>query len=81
MFFGNSRISFLKISWVDCEQYGKNQYKKGTQLTRFSVVSIKIIFILFICHRSFDNPIDFYLLSCLEKAHDNKEFCHENSEL
>ena len=28
MFFGNSRIRFLKISWLDCEKYGKNQCKK-----------------------------------------------------
>ena len=23
-----SRTVFFKISWLDCEQYGKNQYKK-----------------------------------------------------
>ena len=28
MFFANSRIRVFKISWLDCEQYGKNQYKK-----------------------------------------------------
>ena len=32
MFFGNCGI-FLKISWLDYEHYGKNQYKKGTQST------------------------------------------------
>ena len=24
---------FFKISWLNCEQYGKNQYKEGTQST------------------------------------------------
>ena len=28
MFFGNLRIRFLKIGWFDCEQWGKNQYRK-----------------------------------------------------
>ena len=28
MFFRNLRLRFLKISWLNCEQYGKNQYKK-----------------------------------------------------
>ena len=28
LFFGNSIIRFFKTSWLDCEQYGKNQYKK-----------------------------------------------------
>ena len=28
MFFENSKIRFLKMSWPDCKQYGKNQYKK-----------------------------------------------------
>ena len=28
MFFGISRISFLKICWLNCEQNGKNQYNK-----------------------------------------------------
>ena len=23
-------MRFFKISWLDCEQYGKNQYKKKT---------------------------------------------------
>ena len=31
--------SFYKISWLDCEPYGKNQYKKGTQST-FSVLKV-----------------------------------------
>ena len=24
-------LKFSEISWLDCKQYGKNQYKKGTQ--------------------------------------------------
>ena len=28
MFYGNSRIRFCQMSWFNCEQYGKNQYKK-----------------------------------------------------
>ena len=26
MFFGNSIIRFFNISWLNCEEYGKNQY-------------------------------------------------------
>ena len=33
MFFGSLRIRFFETSWLDCEQYGKNQYKKGTKST------------------------------------------------
>ena len=34
MFFENSRIRFLKISWLNCGQCGKNQFKKkGIQST------------------------------------------------
>ena len=28
MFFENLRIRFFKIGWLDCGQWGKNQYKK-----------------------------------------------------
>ena len=28
MFFRNSRITFFKISWLNCGQYGKNHYKE-----------------------------------------------------
>ena len=28
MFFKNSKIKFSYIIWLDCEPYGKNQYKK-----------------------------------------------------
>ena len=62
MLFGDSRINFFKISWLDCEIYANNQYKKRNMITIvFSVQSVKITFILFKCHRSIDNSIDFYL--------------------
>ena len=41
-------------------------------------LSVTITFILFNCHRSTDNSIDFYLYFCCEKDHDNKEFSSEN---
>ena len=48
----------FQISWLDCEQYGKNQGKgKGTQATWFNVQNVVKIILLFKCHRS----IDFYL--------------------
>ena len=28
MFFASSRLIFFELSWHDCEQYGKDQYKK-----------------------------------------------------
>ena len=37
MFFGNLKVIFFKISWLDCKQCGENQYKKGMQSTQFSV--------------------------------------------
>ena len=79
MFFGDSRINFLKISWLSCEQYAKNQYKKGTRSQLFSLQSVKITFILFNCHRSLIIPLIFIFLSCGENTHDNKEFSHENA--
>ena len=69
MFFQNSSIRYFLISWVNCEQYGKNQYKKGTKSTQFSVQSLKITFVSLI----------FIFLSCREKVHDNKEFSRKNS--
>ena len=62
MFFGNSRVRFLKISWLDCGQCGKNQYKKKEHNQHSSVFSVKITLILFKCHRSIDNSNNFYLL-------------------
>ena len=63
VFFGNLRIRFFKISSLDCEQYGKNQYKKKERNQKFTVQRVKITFILSKCHRSIDNSIDFYLFS------------------
>ena len=61
MFFGNLRIRYFWISWLNCEQYGKNQYKKKEHNQQFSVQSVMTTFILFKCHRSIDNSTDFYL--------------------
>ena len=40
VFFGNSRIRFPKISWLDCGQCGKNQYKKKEHNQHSSVVKV-----------------------------------------
>ena len=42
MFFENSGIRFFEISWLDCEQYGKNQYKKNNTIesTISSIVNV-----------------------------------------
>ena len=69
---------FCKISYFDCEQYGKNQYKKKKHKQHCSMFKV-ITFIIFKCHRSIDNFIDFYFFSCRKKAHDNKEFSRGNS--
>ena len=37
MFFENFRKRFLLISWLDCEQYRKNQYKKQERNQYISV--------------------------------------------
>ena len=50
--------------------------KKGTQSPQFSV-SVKINFTSFKCYRLIDNSIDFYQQK--KKAHNKKEFSHENS--
>ena len=34
----NLRIGFFNISWLDCEQYGKNQYKKKEHNQHSSVL-------------------------------------------
>ena len=65
MFFGNLRLRFLKISWLNCEQYGKNQYKKKEHNQQFSVQSVKITFILLKSHRSVDNSNDYNLVILL----------------
>ena len=68
----NFRIRFFQNSWLDCEQYEKNQWKepmqeKGTQSTA-SVQSVMLTFILFKCHSSIDNSTDFYLFTLLWKG-------------
>ena len=40
MFFANSRVRFFKISWFDCDQYGKNQYKKKEHNQHSSVFKV-----------------------------------------
>ena len=40
MFFENSRLRFFKISWLICEQYGKNQYKKKEDNNHSSVFKV-----------------------------------------
>ena len=71
MFFGNSRIKFSSIIWLDCEPYGNNQYKKKEHNQHSSVFKEfksnnslaklrKLTFILFEFHISIDKSIDFY---------------------
>ena len=55
----NLRIRFFQISWLDCEQHGKNQYKQKEHNRQLSVHSVMIMFILFKCHRFIDNSTDF----------------------
>ena len=50
MFFGNSRIRFSKISWLDCEQCGKNQYKKLLHVT--DPLIIPVIFTSLSCREN-----------------------------
>ena len=38
MFFGNLRMRFFKIGWLNCEQYGKNDYKKKERNQHSSVL-------------------------------------------
>ena len=57
--FGNLRIRFFKVSWLDCEQYGKNQHKKKEHNQQLSVQGVMITLILSKCHRPIDNSIDF----------------------
>ena len=47
-------------SWLYCEKYGMNQYKKKEHNQQFSVQSVMIAFTLSKCHRSIENSIDFY---------------------
>ena len=64
----------------DFEQYGKKQYKKKEHNQQS--VMIKVLWQLSYYLNVTDPliiPLIFLLLSCREKAHDNKEFSHENS--
>ena len=90
MFFGNSRIKFSSIIWLDCEPYGNNQYKKKEHNQHSSVFKEfksnnslaklrKLTFILFKFHISIDKSIDFYFFLFRERVHNNKEFSHGNS--
>ena len=47
--------------------------------TRLSVQNVEITLILSKCQRPIYNFIDFYLLFCYKKPHDNKEFSREIS--
>ena len=40
MFFANSRIYIFFIIWVNCEQYGKNQYKEKEENQHRSVFKV-----------------------------------------
>ena len=42
MFLANSGIR-CKYSWLDCEQYGKNRYKKKEHNQHSSIFSVRII--------------------------------------
>ena len=64
----NLRIRFFQISWPNCEQYRKNQYKKKQHNQQFRVQNVMITFILSKCHRSIDNSTDFYLFTLLWKG-------------
>ena len=76
------------MSWLDCEQYGKNLYKKhnqhssGTQkgntINIVQCSKVKITFALFVTDPLII-PMIYVFLFCRKKAHDNKEFSRENS--
>ena len=74
MFFENRE--FFKINWLDCEQYGKNHYKKKEHNQHSSV--LKLSYNLPV-KDSLIIPLTFILLSCCEKAYHSKKFGCENS--
>ena len=45
-FFRKFANKIFKITWLDCEYFGKNQYKKKEHNQQFSVQSVMITFIL-----------------------------------
>ena len=68
------------MSWLNCEQHGKNQYKKKEHNQHSSV--FKVLRWLSYYFNGTDPliiPTIFIFLSCRGKAHDNKELHHENS--
>ena len=82
MFFGNSRIRFLKISCLNCGQCGENQYRKKEHNQRGSVFKALRQLLYFVnVTDPLIIPMILIFLSCHEKAHDNKEFNHEYSKL
>ena len=60
IFFANSGIRFFKLSWLDCEQYGKNQNEEKEHNQHSSVFSVQIIFILLKFYRFIDKSNDCY---------------------
>ena len=51
MLFRNSKVRFFKkISWLDCEQYGKNQ-----SLSVTNALIIPMIFNFLFCENAYDN--------------------------
>ena len=79
MFFGDSRIRFIKLVGLIVNYMQKINTSKGTQSPLFSVQSVKVTFKLLKCRRSIHNFIGFIFLSC-ERVRDNKEFSCEKSQ-
>ena len=67
-FFGNSRIRLFLNKWLDCEQYGKNQYKKKEygQLSSMFKVLRYLSYYLNVTEPVISN--DFYLFILLWKS-------------
>ena len=63
MHFWKFENKIFQISWLNCKQYGKNQYKKTEHNQQLSVQSVMITLILSKCHRSIDNSIDFIIFT------------------
>ena len=74
------RTRFLKkISWLDCEKYGKNQCKKMKDNQHSSVSELlrKLSYYLIVTDPLIISMI-FTFLSCHPNAHDNREFSRKN---
>ena len=78
-FFGNSIIRFLKLVGLIVNNMEWINTRKRNTTTKISVQSVKIIFILFRCHRSTDNWIDLYLFILPWKSSKYQRFGRENS--